>query len=144
MTLKKIAFMLDSDAPSKEETLWAFALGDDLYRLDNSPWFADGVAMGDIVQCMDRGLMPPIFKKIVKPSGNLAVRIFVPAGPERDAIKQELFELLRTTGCKFEGFGADKGLIAVTIPKDIAPECVLAPLREYQIADKSYWESVNF
>lgn len=144
MTLQKIALTLKDGAPTKEETLWAFPMGGGLYRLDNSPWFANGCALGDVVKCADREGQLPLFERVVMPSGNLAVRIFVPAGPERDATKQEVFEFLRRTGCKFEGFGTDKGLIAVTIPKNIEPEIVLAPLREYQAAEKAYWESANF
>ncbi len=144
MTLKKIALTLDAEAPSKEETVWAISVEDGLYRLDNSPWFANGCALGDVVRCVDREGQLPLFEEVVTSRGNLAVRVFVPAGPDRDAIKQEVFDLLRKTGCGFEGFGDDKGLIAVTIPKSIEPETVLGPLREYQTAEKAYWESANF
>ena len=43
---------LDEDGypPASGETLWATALGDGTYRIDNIPFFATGVSLGDVVE----------------------------------------------------------------------------------------------
>jgi uncharacterized protein DUF4265 len=142
--LKKVAVPLPPGAPTAEETLWAQPLGDHLYRLDNTPWFARGVALGDVVRCEDSGEGLPRFLEVVEPSGSRTVRVFVPDTPDRQRVKQEIFQFLESAGCKYEGFGKDKGLIAVTIPRDVDAQKVLERLSEYQGQGKAYWESGNF
>ncbi len=39
-----------SNADGDVETLWASPLGNDLYRLENSPWYAYGVSWQDVVE----------------------------------------------------------------------------------------------
>ena len=49
----KLLFPLEQDEdgypPAAAETLWAVREGEGLFRLDNIPIFATGVALGDIV-----------------------------------------------------------------------------------------------
>jgi hypothetical protein len=140
----KVVFDLPPDAPTPTETLWALPLGDHLYRLDNVPWFAFGCALGDVIRCEERLGELPRYVEVVEPGGNWTVRVFVPETPQRDVIKNEVFEMLREMGCSYEGFGATKGLIAVTIPSDLEADTVLDKLRELQAQEKAYWESGNF
>lgn len=144
MQLKKIALLTESGSPTKEESVWAVDLGGSLFRIDNSPWFANGCALGDVIRCVDRDGQVPLCQEVVTRSGNLAIRVYVPSGPKRSEIKEALFDLFRKTGCKFESMAAEKGLIAATIPKDVEPEIVLAPLRDYQMRAEAFWESANF
>jgi Domain of unknown function (DUF4265) len=48
-TAKVLFRLVKQDGTSNVETLWAFDLGDDLYRLDNSPFYAYSVSAGDVV-----------------------------------------------------------------------------------------------
>ena len=47
----KIAFKLEPDALTKfeVETLWATPLGAELYRIESTPFYVNGVAQGDVV-----------------------------------------------------------------------------------------------
>ena len=124
--------------------MWALDLGDKLYELDNAPWFARDLALGDIVKCEVVGDTLPRILEVVKPSGNWTVRVFVPDSPNQEAVKREIMDFVAGAGCKYEGFGKQKGLIAVTIPSDVDLGNVLAQLRAYQLQEKAFWESGNF
>jgi len=143
-SLAKVVFTLESDAPSATESLWAKPLGDGLFELDNTPWYARGYALGDVVRCDEVPGELPLATELVKPSGNLTVRVFVPAGPEREERKRRVTEALRNHGCMFEGMGVDKGLVAVTIPTSADRDLVFQYLNELESAKKAYWESGNF
>jgi hypothetical protein len=142
--LLKVAVPLPAGSPTAEETLWAVSLGDQLYRLDNTPWFARDLALGDIIRASDGSGGIRRFAELVKPSGNWTVRVFVPDAPSREEIKKEIFDFLSAEGCKYESFGSEKGLIAITIPADVGREGVLERLRGYEQEGKAHWESGNF
>src|SRR4051794_33172617 len=57
------------------ETLWATNVGDNRYRLDNTPWYAYGVSWKDIVEARpdDDGQLQ--FQRVVVKSGHRTVRI---------------------------------------------------------------------
>ncbi|MGB6486425.1 MAG: DUF4265 domain-containing protein [Steroidobacteraceae bacterium] len=56
------------------ETLWAFDLGDDRYRLDNAPFYAYSVSAGDVVHApFDVFEQLPTFVSVLKKSGNRTV-----------------------------------------------------------------------
>lgn len=42
----------DGCPPAESEGLWAEPLGDDLYRIDNTPWFVRDVSADDIVKAL--------------------------------------------------------------------------------------------
>ena len=50
----KVRFKLDVDhdgwPPAESEGLWAEPLGDDTFRVDNTPWFVRNLASGDVVR----------------------------------------------------------------------------------------------
>lgn len=142
--LTKIVIVLPKDAPTQEETLWAQRLGEQLYRLDNTPWYAMGCALDDVICCEENPGQLPLFVKVVRPSGNRTLRVFVPETAERSSTKVEIFKLLGETGCFFEEYGSSKGLIAVTIPSSTDLELVLARLNGVEAAKRAYWESGNF
>lgn len=50
--LVKVLFIVDlpDDEPPLVESLWATQVGDDLYQIDNLPFFADGYGLNDIVR----------------------------------------------------------------------------------------------
>lgn len=142
--MQKVQFAAPDDAPVATETLWARSLGDGLYELDNTPWHARGCALGDVVRCHEEPGKLPEFIEVVRASGNLTVRVFVHAGPDRAAVKEALFEFLRRHGCHYEGTGPDKGLIAITIPKASDSVAVVDYLQNLETNGSADWESANF
>lgn len=142
--LRKVEFDAPPDAAVATETLWAKPLGNGLYELDNTPWHARGCALGDVVRCSEEPGRLPHFQEVVKPSGNLTVRVFVHAGSNRAKVKDELFAFLTSRGCHYEGTGPDKGLVAITIPKECDSVSVLEYLSELESTGRADWESANF
>jgi hypothetical protein len=140
----KVLFVLAPDEGIGTETLWAKDLGEGLFELDNTPWYANGCALGDVVRCKPTARSPAEFVEVVRPSGNRTVRVFVPAGDERTARKEEIFAFLKSAGCMFEGQGADNGLIAVTIPPSAPMAGVLRHLSDLAARGEAFWESGNF
>jgi hypothetical protein len=104
------------------ETLWAYDLGGDQYRLDNCPFYAYGISLHDVVYAPhDSDEERPTFQRVISKSGNRTVRIFDPpvvAGNNSDKILQGLV----TLGCDYEG--ANPSYIVVNIPPKIAFERV--------------------
>jgi Domain of unknown function (DUF4265) len=85
---------------SSSESLWAQELGFDLYRLDNSPFFAFGISYCDVVSAQEvDGLLR--FLRVVERGGHSTYRIIVnpSVSSERLARSWSRLELL---GCTFE------------------------------------------
>ena len=140
----KVKFILEPGAPTSTETLWATSLGGSQYQLDNAPWYARGVAVGDVILCRENPEELPTFSEVVHPSGNLTARVFVRKGPERASVKDRVFKVLEALGCSYEGMADDKGLIAVTIPPTASRAAVVAALDGMEQEETAFWEAGNF
>src|SRR5215475_980055 len=87
------------DEEHEVETLWAFDLGNNLYKLDNTPWFAYRISTGDIIEAEPvEGDGFPVFKRVVQKSGYRTIRIRA-----EQNFDDELFEEIKSLGCSFEG-----------------------------------------
>ena len=111
------------------ESMWARALGQNLYRLENIPCYAYGVNFGDVV----RAVAPdsdskPIVQAVVERSGNQTLRVYFPEGEVEDHIP--LLESLRPFGVAFEG--ADGGLVGLDIAAGADYGAVYDRLMEYE------------
>ena len=73
----KVLFSVpDEDGGADIETLWAFNLGSDKYKLDNLPYFAYGVSWNDVILApFDEDEQFPTFQKVVSKSGNRTIRL---------------------------------------------------------------------
>jgi len=135
----KVLFRVsESDGSAHVETLWATALGDDEYKLDNSPFFAYSVSWEDIVYApVDPAESQPTFVHVVKKSGNRTIRVTfdppVQDGNESDQVLQGLVAL----GCTYEG--ANRGYMSINIP----PEVQLQAVRDYLIECDAQWEHAD-
>lgn len=135
----KVLFRVpEDDGSSHVETLWATALGNDEYSLDNSPFYAYSVSWADIVYAPfseSEGL--PTFERVVKKSGHRTIRIIfnppVQDGNESDAVLQGLVSL----GCTYEG--ANRGYMAIDVP----PNVKLDVVRQYLIEKAAQWEHAD-
>lgn len=142
--LTKVLFVLEDDAPTATETLWARDLGSQLFELDNTPFFARGCALGDVVRCVVAEDSFPQFVEVVKPSGYRTIRVFVPKGPERQEHKASILNLLAALGCKYEVKSEEGGLIAVSVPPTADIDAVVAYLESLIRDGTAQWESANF
>lgn len=118
--LRKIRFDL-RDAPNREElpeelageTVWAEPVGDGLYRLRNSPAFANGYADGDTVECAidpETGWLEVV--RLVNDGHNGTVRVYFKDSSSADA--QVVIDELKSVGCNFER--ASTALVLFVVP----------------------------
>jgi hypothetical protein len=85
------------------ETFWATPLGDNLYRIENSPFFVDEVSYLDIVFAKAEGEGAiPVVRGVTKRSGNSTYRILL---GENIAYEQfcEYIAPATALGCTYEG-----------------------------------------
>jgi hypothetical protein len=138
--LEKILVGLDPDhwSGTGAERLWAKPVGDGLYEVRNTPWYAYDLNWGDTVRCeglSEAGL--PIVSELVVPGGHRTLRLFFEKAPpdERERVLGEL----NTLGAMYEN--ADDTLYSVDLEPDVAVEPVLDLLaREAEQAGLS-WET---
>jgi hypothetical protein len=81
------------DGPFETESFWAKPLGDDLYELRNSPWFAFDLHFYDVVRALpDKPDEKPRIIEVVRRSGHKTLRVLFPP----DVKKDERLEMLRS------------------------------------------------
>ena len=136
-TSKVLFRVQDTDGTCNVETLWAFDLGHDQYRLDNSPFYVDAVSWRDVVYAPfqdEEGF--PTFQHVVSKSGHRTVRLVLGSPGERDN-QSALLEGLVSLGCTYEGAG--KKYFAVDVP----PGVDLNVVRTYLIERNATWEHAD-
>ena len=113
----KISFRLERDSddypPADWEYVWAKHAGDDLYEIDNIPFFAKSVALGDRVRARQVG-SELTFMELVEASGHSTVRVLMRDPSGTQALRDEL----RKLGCESE-LSHIKGLISVDVPPNV-------------------------
>jgi hypothetical protein len=110
----KVIFHCEKDEvgwpPIGAEGVWAIDLGDGKYQLDNTPFFARGVAWKDLVLGrLEDGKV--IFQRVHKYSGHSTIRIFCKDDEKRNSLSEEL----KRMGCSYEGIPQYK-MVAIDVP----------------------------
>jgi hypothetical protein len=117
--LVKVCFPLppeDQAQGVEAENLWARALGEDHYRIDNIPFYAYGVSHEDVVIAKNSdGRLK--FSEVAVRSGHSTYRVLVKneAGHESENFKK-FWARLRELGCSFEV--AKRRWITIDVPPD--------------------------
>lgn len=120
----KVVFKLEKDEddypPADYEGLWARPLGEGLFQIDNVPFFARGIAWGDIVSALklEKELR---FLEVVNPSGHSTLRLIIHDEKDIPSVKAMLEKL----GCAVERSHIP-GLISVDVPPTV-PMATLKP-----------------
>jgi len=114
----KILFHLEQDEdgypPVNSETLWAITVGEGLYKVDNIPFFATGIAVDDIVSAEpEAGQLH--YKDVVHPSGHSTFRVVV---YNHDEVS-EVHRLFKQLGCSTEQSHLS-GLVAIDVPPSVS------------------------
>jgi hypothetical protein len=126
----KVLFRLERDSrgwpPVDIEGMWAKKVGDNQYVLDNTPFYARGIAIGDVVStvAIDGDLY---FRKVLREGGHGTIRILL----KNEAQLEALAARLESFRCEFEV--APPRLVAV----DVLPETAVAALLEYLAAEQA-------
>ena len=132
----KVLFRVDDgEGGADVETLWAYDLGSDEYKLDNMPYYAYGISCDDIVLApFDEDEQFPTFQRVVSKSGNRTIRIIFDTPFQSGNESEALASRLAAIGCDFEG--ANKKYLVINIP----PSVELNEVAEKLIAAGVSWE----
>lgn len=132
--LVKVAFR---DAQGDVESLWAFDLGNNKYRLDNTPWFQYGVSYQDVIEALPETDGALFFTRIVEKSGFRTVRVL-----DDTKVSEVLLMSLTDLGCTYES--ANPAFIAIDVSPKVDFEQVVTTLvesgAEWEHADPTYDE----
>jgi Domain of unknown function (DUF4265) len=142
-TAKVLFRVVEEDGSANIETLWAFDLGDDRYRLDNSPFFAYSISVGDIVHApVDAQEGRPTFSSVLEKSGNRTVRVILDPPLANGNSSDDLIRELLAIGCTYEG--ANPSYLCIIIPQEADFDGVCRRLTaldiEWEHADPAYVE----
>jgi hypothetical protein len=135
----KVLFRVpEDDGSAQVETLWATSLGNDEYKLDNSPFYAYSVSWQDVVYApFDATEGIATFARVVRKSGHRTIRVIfnppVQDGNESDLLLQGLVSL----GCTYEG--ANRRYMSIDLP----PGVQLEKVRQYLIDQGAQWEHAD-
>jgi hypothetical protein len=76
--LTKVHVDLPNHWATGGESLWALPLGNNLYEIRNTPFYAYGLSWGDIVRAhSDDPELKPEVREVVASSGNKTLRVFL-------------------------------------------------------------------
>jgi hypothetical protein len=132
LELVKVAFR---DDDGDVETLWAFDLGENRYRLDNTPWFQYGVSYNDVIEALPEPDGMRFFTRVLEKSGFKTVRV-----RDDTKVSETLLMALTDAGCRYEG--SSPSFIAIDIPPAVALEQIVQVLvqhgAEWEHADSTY------
>jgi len=120
------------------ETLWAKPLGNGLYELDNTPWYAYGASWKDVIEA--RPPEPdafPEFIRVVRKSGYRTIRLILEPPADKDPWSQRILDRLVELGCSFEG--ATGSYVGIDIP----PQVDLEQIRRFLVTTEQKWEHAD-
>ena len=134
----KVVVKLEKDEddypPVDYEGLWARPLGEGLFQIDNVPFFATGIAYGDIVSAMPEQ-QELRFQEVVRPSGHSTLRLIIYDEKEVPSVKA----LLEQLGCAIEQSHIP-GLISVDVPPAVSLAMVRQLLDEGEAQERWGYE----
>jgi hypothetical protein len=137
----KVLIRTVKDDEENTETLWATSLGNDLYRLDNSPFFAYDVSWEDIVLAPPEAEHQyPTFQRVVEKSGNRTIRVIFEEALTEGSVAGRINQALNGLGVTYEG--ANCRYLCYNIPPNVNLDQVTSILNgqplEWEYADPSY------
>lgn len=124
------------------ETLWASPLGDDdLYRLENSPFFAYGVSWQDVIEARPSEDQRLEYIRCVGKSGNRTVRVIFEEFRAKDEPARIILTRVAALGCSYEGM--QPRLVSVNVPPGVNLQAVIEFLSrqsgiQWEYADPTY------
>jgi Domain of unknown function (DUF4265) len=134
---------LRGSAADEVETLWAVPVDVDLYRLDNSPFFAYGVSWQDVIEAKPGEDQVLEYVRCVKKSGNRTLRVIFQEYRSSDPAAEPVLQGLRELGCSYEGM--QPRMISINVPANVDLSEVTGFLNrqsglQWEYADPTYEE----
>lgn len=137
----KVLIRTVSNDEVNTETLWATSLGDDLYRLENSPFFAYDVSWLDIVLAPPEGEHHyPTFQRVIEKSGNKTIWVNFQEPLTEVGVPATINQALNSLEVYYEG--ANGQYFSYNIPPSVNIDQVTSILNgqplTWEYADPSY------
>lgn len=133
----KVRFALERDAdgwpPADSEGLWAEPVSRDLYRLENTPWFARGVAANDLIEARPDADGVLWFVQLRERGGRIVVRVIPRADGPLDGSRRRVLDVFEPLGVRGEGMSSPVNMVAL----DIGPEAALSSVKSLLAAGES-------
>lgn len=129
--LEKVYVDLPNHWATGGESMWAKPLGNDLYQIQNIPFYAYGLNYLDIVKVDSSDeTIKPVVLEVVEPSGFMTLRIVFMDGFEEQA-QSELFNELNQFKVEIER--DNENYVALSIEPEGDYEAVYEKLSEFEI-----------
>jgi Domain of unknown function (DUF4265) len=126
----KVVVDLPNHWATSGEGLWATSLGDDLYQLQNSPFYAYNLNYLDtVLATSERTDEHPLVREVVKRSGHATFRVVFPDSVDL-AERVRLLETLQDLGVTYEG--AHSRLFSLDVPPGSDPQAVRKRLDRWE------------
>ena len=119
------------------ETLWAEPVGPDLYRLENSPFWAYGVSWLDVVEAHPDPDGMLRMRGVVEKSGHRTVRVIFERGADESSEARAILEGVKALGASYEG------MTPKYLSIDIPPGVELAAVADYLTGHEVEWEHAD-
>jgi len=121
----KVVVKLEKDEddypPADYEGLWALPVGEGLFQIANVPFFAKGIAYGDIVSATVEQ-QELRFREVVRSSGHSTLRLIIYDEKDIPSVR----ELLEELGCDIE-----RSHIPELLSVDVPPTVSLAVVKRH-------------
>jgi hypothetical protein len=140
----KVCFELEHEdddwPPVRTESVWARPVGGDEYELENIPWFARGVAIGDRVRAERNAEAVLTVREMIAWSGRYTIRV-IPTGEgsSREQV-EDVVAAFTPLGAECEGGLPAFKLVALDIPPTALLAEIKALLREGEAEGRWGWE----
>lgn len=128
----------DGWPPVSGESMWAVHVEDEVYRLENTPFFVRGAAFGDLVQTW-RDAEGVLTVVSVKDEGNLTVRLIVRRDGRLEGDLAAAMTMVEKVGVSGEG-AAQWSLVALDVPEDADLDAVKAMVVAGEADGLWHWE----
>lgn len=136
--LVKVVVKLEKDEddypPADYEGLWALPVGEGLFQIDNVPFLARGIALGDIVSATVEQ-QELRFREVVRPSGHSTLRLIIYDEKDLPSVRAQLEEM----GCSIERSHIP-GLISVDVPPTVSLPVLRKTLDEGEAQERWGYE----
>jgi N-acetylglutamate synthase/N-acetylornithine aminotransferase len=121
--LTKIHIEVTGNESCSGESLWAKSLGDDLYQVVNTPWYATDPHWGDIVRAVAKSPeLKPSILEIVQRSGHKTLRVLF-TDQVSDTEEQQVLNHLNSMCANYEKARTRVYAIDVRPEADYGPIC---------------------
>jgi len=119
------------------ETLWAERVGPDLYRLENSPFWAYGVSWLDVVEAHPDADGQLVMSRVAEKAGHRTVRVFFDSDADESPAAKAVLDGVVALGASYEGM--NPRYLAIDVP----PGVDLMRVARYLTQHDVQWEHAD-